>query len=293
MVDRPTSNSTDTEAQNPGYTQPLDKTASDSQMPTAEASAPPMGVEPVTQSLISADSSNSQDLKPISDPHSDEFTSGSGQENSKVDSKIQLPSSFEPIRLKIGTILLLASLLVIPGILLSRGSNPFDIGPFDAINFGANLAPMVLAGEPWRMLSSLFMHFGIAHLALNFLGLALFGYELEKRTGALGLIAVFILTGIAGSAAHVAWYALGLGQVSLAAGASGGILGLNGLLLVLSAAKPNPRALFNTKALLWLGAINLGYGFVTPGIDNAAHIGGFLAGALLGAMYLLYRLVRR
>ena len=290
MVDRQTPSSTDPEAQKPNQTQSTEKTALDSQMHPAEQSASLIGVEPVTQSQISADSSNLYEPEANSEPHSDEFKPGLEQETSRVDSKIQLPSTFKPLRLKTGTLLLLASLLVIPGILLSRGSNPFNIGPFDAINFGANLAPMVLAGEPWRMISSLFMHFGIAHLALNFLGLTLFGHELEKRTGALGLIAVFILTGIAGSAAHVAWYALGMGQVALAAGASGGILGLNGLLLVLSAAKPDPRALFNTKALMWLGAINLGYGFVTPGIDNAAHIGGFLAGVLLGAIYLLNRL---
>lgn len=149
---------------------------------------------------------------------------------------------------------------------------------------GANVPELVMAGQVWRLLTSVFLHVGILHLALNGWALWQLGGVLESLAGSMRTAGIFLATGVAGSAASVAW-ALLRDRPSLSAGASGAVFGLLGALAAIlwtrrDRLRPSGRALLSSLGV-W-AAINVFFGLTTPGIDNAAHLGGALAGALMG-----------
>jgi rhomboid protease GluP len=136
-----------------------------------------------------------------------------------------------------------------------------------------------LDGEYWRLLSVTLVHGGIIHLLFNMYALWIIGPIVEALYGPGRYLAIYLLCAAAGSAATCAMFA------APAVGASGAIFGLFGTLLVADRVhKPaltrNARNL--TAQIGILIGINLVIGFSLSGIDNAAHIGGLLAGAWLG-----------
>jgi rhomboid protease GluP len=144
---------------------------------------------------------------------------------------------------------------------------------------GANYAPAVSQGQYWRLVTSMFLHGGLLHLALNGWALYQLGGLFEIWLGSVRLLAVFLLSGIAGSIASVLW------TVGPSVGASGAIFGLLGALIAFllrrhQALTPGAKSLL-MQLVMW-AAINVFFGFNTPGIDNAAHLGGFAAGLLVG-----------
>ena len=149
------------------------------------------------------------------------------------------------------------------------------------IAWGSNYGPYTTDGECWRLFTSLFIHFGIAHLVLNMIALVLFGPLVERLYGSVNYLLIFILAGMAGSVASISWRP----DIN-SAGASGAIFGILGALLAarLRAEDTFPpeivRPIRNT-ALLFLG-LSLYAGFKYKGIDNAAHLGGLVAGFLIG-----------
>jgi membrane associated rhomboid family serine protease len=138
----------------------------------------------------------------------------------------------------------------------------------------------VSQGEYWRLLSVVLVHGGIVHLGLNMYFLFVMGPIVEALYGHARFLLIYLLCGLGGSAAS---YMVSRADVSV--GASGAIFGLTGVLLVADRVhKPaltrNARNL--TAQIGGLIAVNLVFGFMMPGIDNAAHIGGLVAGALIG-----------
>ncbi len=134
-------------------------------------------------------------------------------------------------------------------------------------------------GEYWRLLSVALVHGNVMHLVFNMYALWVIGPIVEALYGPLRYLGIYALCAVAGSAASYAtsWVP--------AVGASGAVFGLFGALLVADRVhKPaltrNARNL--TAQIGILIVINLFIGFSVPGIDNAAHIGGLLAGAWLG-----------
>lgn len=134
-------------------------------------------------------------------------------------------------------------------------------------------------GEYWRLLTVALVHGSIIHLAFNMYALWIIGPIVEALYGPRRFFAIYLVCVLAGSAASFAT------SPNPAVGASGGVFGLFGVLLVADRVhKPaltrNARNL--TMQIGLLIAINLFIGFSVPNIDNAAHIGGLLAGAALG-----------
>jgi rhomboid protease GluP len=144
---------------------------------------------------------------------------------------------------------------------------------------GPLLGPGILDGEWWRLIVPVFLHVGFFHLLANTFGLIVFGGTVESTFGSVNYAAVYLLSGVLGNVASFwAGPALGAG----ASGAVFGIIGAFGAYLFL-----NRRTLgqLGRQSLTSIGvilAINLVFGFVVAGIDNAAHLGGLVAGALLG-----------
>ncbi len=133
--------------------------------------------------------------------------------------------------------------------------------------------------EYWRLLTVALVHGSIIHLGFNMYALWIIGPIVEALYGPWRFLAIYILCIAAGSAASY------VTSGNPAVGASGGVFGLFGALVVADrihkpALTRNARNL--TMQIGLLIGINLLIGFSLPNIDNAAHIGGLLAGAALG-----------
>jgi rhomboid protease GluP len=136
-------------------------------------------------------------------------------------------------------------------------------------------------GEWWRLITALFVHFGIIHLLFNMWALAAFGALSERLLGITSFVFIYFVSGIAANLASIA-----LRPSIDTAGASGAIFGILGALL--AAYWRNKRTLpFNvvrserTAVIMFTSFALLG-GFLYKGVDNAAHLGGFITGLLLG-----------
>ena len=178
------------------------------------------------------------------------------------------------------------------------GVNPTNPTNQALIAWGANFLPFSLGEAPWRLVTSLFLHIGFMHLLFNMFALYYFGQVAERMFGAVNFLALFLLSGVGGNLLN---NYLGLHSVMageppiISAGASGGIMGIGMALLVTALTKTsfNNFAL-NFRSLLIVMAINLGYGFLVGGIDNASHVGGAIVGGLLGVVYVMqYRAIRQ
>lgn len=157
------------------------------------------------------------------------------------------------------------------------------------LHWGANFLPYTLYNEPWRLFSSLVLHIGLMHLMFNMFALYYFGQVAERMFGSVNVLLLFLLAGLGGNLLNLTlgWQAMMLDQLPIiSAGASGGIMGIGMALLVIALLKtPINGIRLSASSLLWVMAINLGYGFLVSGIDNAAHVGGTITGALLALCY--------
>lgn len=168
-------------------------------------------------------------------------------------------------------------------LMVFTGVSVADPTPRDIVRWGANFAPFTLGGQSWRLITSVFLHIGIIHILANMWALWNLGALAEMIFGRKFYLPIYLLTGIAGNIASLAIH-----HNSPGAGASGAIFGIAGAMIsVLKFAKlPAPRnAMRGTlRSLLWFAVFNLLFGQAVPGIDNAAHLGGFICGLVLGAL---------
>lgn len=166
-----------------------------------------------------------------------------------------------------------------------------------ALNFGADYPPLTFMLEPLRLFSSMFVHFGLLHLAFNMWALYAFGSIAEPLWGRRVLLLIYFAAGLMGnllSGLHAQWITLQDGSLPpVSAGASGAIMGLAGA-LTLWACRPQfaSQALWlNRRALLTILVINLAIGVMISAINQVAHVGGLLMGAILAL--LIHSLMRR
>jgi rhomboid protease GluP len=154
----------------------------------------------------------------------------------------------------------------------------------ELLEWGGNRRAETTGGEWWRLLTSMFLHGGIMHLISNIFGLVLAAIFVEFRLGRKNYIILYLLAGLCGSLASIWWH-----TNTVSVGASGAIFGLYGAILGLLLTKAFANN--EKKAVLaMIGVyvvINLVWG-LTGGIDNAAHIGGLITGAILGII--LYKI---
>jgi rhomboid protease GluP len=161
-----------------------------------------------------------------------------------------------------------------------------------------NAGNVLIEGQWWRIVTAMFVHVGIFHIATNMWCLWNLGLLAEPLMGWFGLISVYILTGAAGNLLSTGWnwfhplHDGGNIVFPAGAGASGAVFGIAGALIVLLKSKrlPIPQQELKRlrKSVIYFAAINLviglsldfGTGFTGIAIDNSAHIGGFLCGLL-------------
>jgi rhomboid protease GluP len=148
------------------------------------------------------------------------------------------------------------------------------------VQWGTNFGPLTLNGQWWRLFTSMFLHFGLIHLAFNMWALWNLGLLTERLFGSAYFLVLYIFAGVCGSLLSLYWH-----PDLNSAGASGAIFGVMGGLLafVLNPTTRVPASVAAAQrntALIFI-AYNLFFG-LHAGIDNAAHIGGLIGGFAMG-----------
>ena len=178
------------------------------------------------------------------------------------------------------TIVIAAANVIAFAVSIAAGASAVAPSPQTIFAQGGNFGPATLGGEPWRLLTSMFLHYGILHIAMNMIGLLDGGRHVERMYGRAGFAALYLVAGIAGSLAS----AVKGGAVS--AGASGaifGIFGAFGAFLLLHRDRLDTAQLGKqTRGLLAFLAYNVIFGLQAKGIDMTAHIGGLAGGFVAG-----------
>lgn len=163
-------------------------------------------------------------------------------------------------------------------VVLSRSLTPTE----DTLYLlGAKYNPAIDQGEWWRLLTPMVLHGSVLHLLFNSWALYALGTGVEAAFGARRFLTIYLLAGLGGSMASYLF-----SPNALSVGASGAIFGLLGALaarvFTVRHALGREATRMQFGQIGGLIAINLFFGFSVPNIDNAAHIGGLVVGALVG-----------
>ena len=147
------------------------------------------------------------------------------------------------------------------------------------LKFGAMYRPLFAAGEYWRLVTPLFLHIGLLHLMFNMYALLVLGSVVEQIYGSTRFLYLYLISGIGGAVGSA------LFSTAVSAGASGAIFGVAGVALIVGYRYRN-RIASNFKSIVGRGIVpfvlfNLAYGALNRGIDNYAHLGGLITGAVL------------
>ncbi|NWG19184.1 MAG: rhomboid family intramembrane serine protease [Chloroflexi bacterium] len=140
-------------------------------------------------------------------------------------------------------------------------------------------AAIFAGGQYYRFLTAMFLHGGLAHLFFNAFALYSLGFETERIFGSQRFLALYLIAGLGGGLASYGFNA------NPSVGASGAIFGLVGALSAFYyTARPVLGGIARQQlgSLMFVALINLAFGFTVRYIDNNAHIGGLLTGALAG-----------
>jgi membrane associated rhomboid family serine protease len=155
------------------------------------------------------------------------------------------------------------------------GNRGFDVSSSRCASNHGTWLPGVSDGAWWQPVTSMFTHVAVWHIGFNMLVLWVLGPQLELAVGRLRYLAIYFISGLAGSAA-VMWLAAPLG---LTLGASGAIFGLMGALLVIAL-----KVHGDVRGIATWIVINLVLTFTLGGISWQGHLGGLAGGILTGAV---------
>jgi len=175
-----------------------------------------------------------------------------------------------------------ANVMVFVAMVLASGPS-LDFNGQVMVHFGANYGPFTLSGQWWRLLTYMFLHGGLMHIAFNMWCLWDLGALCESLYGRWTFAAIYLTTGIAAGLASVAW-----NPGVLSVGASGAIFGLAGALIASFSlgefSVPRVAISGTLRSLLFFVGFNVLFGTLSPGIDNGAHGGGLVSGLIFGAL---------
>ena len=152
---------------------------------------------------------------------------------------------------------------------------------------GAMYAPAVLEdGEYYRLLTAVFMHFGINHIVNNMLVLFVLGDNLERALGKIKYLLFYLLCGVGANAVSML-FDMGQQTHAVSVGASGAIFGVIGGLLYAVLVNRGRLEDLSSSQLIIMIIFSLYFGFTSTGVDNVAHVAGLVIGIVLAM--LLYR----
>lgn len=181
------------------------------------------------------------------------------------------------------TVVLIALNLAVFAAMLAGGAGLWHSQNGVQLAWGANFGPATKDGQWWRLGSAMFLHFGLLHLGMNMASLFDGGRLVERMFGPLRFAAIYVLSGLTGNLLSL----IAQGDRAVSGGASGAIFGVYGALLAFLWQQRDTLERREFVRLFWgaglFAAITIVLGLNIPGIDNGAHIGGFIAGLLAGA----------
>lgn len=172
---------------------------------------------------------------------------------------------------------------------VAGGSGSLMTGPsgLKLIDLGASIALArlpngdlvgIAAGQDWRLVSAMFLHAGLLHIAFNAYALWIFGTVVEQELGRLRFLLIYFVTGVVASAAS---YAFGPNAVGV--GASGAIFGIFGAFVTYNYRRRHLAiAAARLRSAVTIVVINMVLALSIQGIDWRAHVGGFIAGLFAG-----------
>ncbi|MCF0229766.1 MAG: rhomboid family intramembrane serine protease [Parasporobacterium sp.] len=174
-------------------------------------------------------------------------------------------------------------------VILVIGGSPANAGYM--LSRGADFAPYVFEKfEVWRLLTSMFMHFSVTHLAANMIYLGILGFTYEKAIGHVKFLVIYMLSGIGAGLVSCAVYQISQDPV-VSAGASGALYGLIGMVIYLmytATKRTGSGRMFGRVGIMLIFMFYSSFRS-GKGIDIAAHIGGLVFGILLSIMFLPVR----
>ncbi len=155
------------------------------------------------------------------------------------------------------------------------------------LQHGAMYEPLVIEmHQYYRIITSVFLHFGIQHLMNNMVMLGALGWNLEREIGKIRFLVIYFVSGIAGNIVSMYLNLIHDEQV-ISAGASGAIFGLMGALIYVVIANRGRLGRLSGRGMMILVFLSLYFGLTSRGVDNWAHIGGLVSGFILALI--LYR----
>jgi rhomboid protease GluP len=184
--------------------------------------------------------------------------------------------------------------MLVQGAVYAQGELLPAFSPPQLLQWGANWGPLSLTVQPWRLLTSTYLHGGIGHIATNMFCLWGLGRLVEKFYAKTDFVLAYTYCGIAGSLLSVLVHPVSVQRIAggfvpvPSVGASGAIFGLAGLLLATMKwghipLPPDVRTSVY-KDVIRFTLLNLLIGFAIPHIDNMGHIGGLVSGLLVGVV---------
>lgn len=187
----------------------------------------------------------------------------------------------------VNTFLIFLNLLVFAAVELTGSA----LDTMHMYRWGAGYAPAIIVGkEYYRLVTAMFLHFGIQHLGNNMLVLLFLGDCLERNIGKFKYLLIYFVGGVGANILSTCYEVIKKdGAVS--AGASGAVFAVIGAMIYILLINKGHIESFTAKRLIFMAALSLYLGITSAGIDNMAHFGGLIFGFLLGI--LLYRRPKR
>lgn len=154
------------------------------------------------------------------------------------------------------------------------------------VDWGSLFGPLTMGGQPWRLITYMFLHGGIIHIGMNMWCLWQLGALAESLYDDWLYALIYLLAGIGGGLASLWWH-----PFTNTVGASGAVFGVAGALIaglkLGEFSLPRPMIASTLRSVLIFSAYSLIFGAMSGGTDNACHVGGLLTGLLCGALVAL------
>jgi len=180
------------------------------------------------------------------------------------------------------TVVLAAAIAIVYVLML--GAEPGTWTARLLVNWGGNAGRLTLGGEPWRLVTALFLHGSLTHLGGNLICLLAWGGAVESAIGSARFLIAYFACGVLANLAGAA-----LNPTTVSVGASGAIAGTLGVLVVMWL-KGDARV--DAKGLAINIALNTAVSFL-PAVDWVAHLAGFLVGLAIGPFLFRDAMVQR
>jgi rhomboid protease GluP len=181
-----------------------------------------------------------------------------------------------------GLLVLLISLAFIFQTLVAGPQQVFSFSSYSLHLLGANFAPRILMGEGWRFVTAMFSHGGLLHVAFNLYALTIVGPVVEEVFDRKKMWFLALVAGVGSMVVSFGWGVFVMGRLFHASvGASGAVAGLIGAAWMGGRRLGPGAAPMVTLMKRWTIYMAI-FGLVISGIDNAAHAGGWVLGAVLG-----------